>query len=150
MFGKVKKTAQDNIKIQLNLKKMAREARENGRRESEEKIGPAVSEGITKIDFFDRYSNLRWVLIILIFMMIGTVLIGVFNFSLMSLIICTMTNMLFGMFYFKYSFIAYRARMVYSKWDLRHESHIMEVQEYLDAISVNPMEIFPLKILKEK
>lgn len=150
MFSKVKKTAQDNIKIQLNFKKMVREAREDGQRQSEEKVGPAVSEGTTKMEFLVRYSNLRWVLIILLFMITATIIIGIFNFSLMSIIICTMTNMLFGMFYFKYSFIAYRARTIYGRWDSRHESHVMEVQEYLDAISVNPMEIFPLKILKEK
>ena len=50
------------------------------------------------------------------------------------------------MFCFKYSFIAWRSRYVYKNWDKRFEDNAFESKDFIDALIINPMELFPLKL----
>lgn len=109
---------------------------------------PAVASDVDKDEFLKRYKNLF--LSSYILLAIATYsLYKAFNYSsTYGLMISLLSALICLLFYFKYSFIGWRARLVYNKWNQRADINSRKFSDYFDAILDNPKEILLIKIKK--
>lgn len=109
----------------------------------------SVSDGVTIEEFENRYKGLRFTLM---------VLLGVFSFVLYQLmsvsgiidiVFCTLISVICGIFYYQYSFTAWRARLIHSDWETRGDNKEFYYSEFNDVIISNPKEFFPIGLKKQ-
>jgi hypothetical protein len=145
----IKNTVKNNIKNGLNIKGMIQDAKESGEHELKNISEHSVSHDTDKITFIKRYKNLMFSINFLLILMFLSIIAGIVFPSFQNWVVCLLSIVIFGMFYFKYSFMAWRARFIFNNWENRLEKNEFLPSDYIDDVRINPLELFCLK-LKEK
>lgn len=146
MFKRTREIISSNIKSELSVTGMVEDAKKIGEKNLSSKKGPAVSEETDVSEYKYRYKKLSQHLYMLLFFTALPLVVAVVKSDITSWIICVLTSLLIGMFYFKNAFIAFRGRYVFENWSERNNPLELSVGDFIDGIKINPMEIFPTKL----
>lgn len=110
------------------------------------KEGPSVSSGVSIEEFTKRYKGLLVALYINIFAMTVCVFQLIDSSSLLGKTLCVVLLTMCAMYYFRYSFTAWRARSVFSEWDSRNQNKIFYYSDFIQGINMNWKNILPLTL----
>jgi len=110
----------------------------------------SVSSGVSENEFINRYNGLRTTL----FVLIAFFSLFLYKFisaqSLMGTVFSMVVMLMVGLFYYRYSFTAWRARKIYHNWEIRGDDAIFYYSEYNNDIMISKSELFPISLPEKK
>ena len=137
--------AAKEMKPKMKYKGAVEEAKEMGK-SSASKEGPAVSNDVDKEEFGNRYKGIQLVLAFILGIIAICIVQTFLTIGLINKASCLLLMSMAGIFYYKYSFMAWRAREVFKSWEKRNEPNPMYFSQYNDAIASNLKELFPIPL----
>lgn len=150
MFKRIKNVVTGQVKRSVRISDYINEAKQTSYELNQKESSCAVDEHTTISDYKKRYVNViavQYILLLFVILMVG---LSIANASIMNVAIYSLATIILSMFYLKYSLTSWRARLVFVNWDDRHEDFTVTMQDYLDALAVNPFEILPLRLKAAK
>lgn len=142
-FQDQKDLVKKEAKFSLNPIKMISEIRERAK-SGRTTHTPIFKKETSKDEILNRYSGLRCAIVISGLGLSHALYKVLTSTDFMNLMICLLASVIMALFYFKYSYLAWRARE-YVANEMTESSDVC-ISDYINKISISPLEILPLKI----
>ena len=138
------------LKPKFDFKSAFKEAKASKVDPKTDEARPLVDDSVDYDAFVSRYSVARiYAFINIVFIIMTFISLIVYARDFFGITLCLLALVIFLLSYLKVSFRLWMARSIASNWSSRAEPKFIMMNDFAEAILVNPIEILPIKIFNE-